>query len=317
MSTIPLDTPLPPPPSPSQFQSQSQSRSRVSVPGAASGPEGVDVERVDVERVDVRLGHLWTDTLVYAGRNLQHIRQIPEKLLDVTIQPVMFVLLFAYVFGGAIAVIGGNYREFLVGGILVQSLTFGMMGPGTAISTDLQEGVVDRFRSLPASRLAYLLGHFVAEIAGLTLSIFILLGSGLIIGWRPHTDVASFVVAIVLLVLFASTMIWIGTGIGLAVRTPDAVTGVVFMVVFPLTFISNAFVPIATMPTVLQWFAWWNPVSAMVAAVRQLFGNPGAPVVDGVWPLEHPVAASFLYCIVLLAAAVPIALSRYRARTRD
>ncbi len=270
-----------------------------------------------VGRVETRRRHLWGDSLVYAGRNLRHIRQIPEKLLDVTIQPLMFVLLFAFVFGGAIPIAGSSYREYLVGGILVQSLTFGMMGPGTAISTDLQEGVVDRFRSLPASRLAYLLGHYLAEIAGLTLSIFVLLGSGLIIGWRPHTDVASFALAIVLLVFFASAMIWIGTGIGLSVRTPDAVTGVVFMVVFPLTFISNAFVPIATMPTVLQWFAWWNPVSAMVAAVRELFGNPGAPVVDGVWPLENPVTASFLYSAILVAAAIPIALSRYRARTRD
>src|SRR3954468_15869123 len=113
----------------------------------------------------------WSDTLVFAGRNIQHIRQIPEKLLDVTVQPVMFVLLFAYVFGGAIVVPGSNYREYLIGGILVQSLAFGMMGPATSIATDQQEGVIDRFRSLPAKRSAYLSGHFLAELGGLGLAI--------------------------------------------------------------------------------------------------------------------------------------------------
>ena len=131
----------------------------------------------------------WSDTLVFAGRNIEHIRQIPEKLLDVTIQPLMFVLLFAYVFGGAIAVKGGNYREYLIGGILIQSLAFGLTGPATAISTDLTEGVIDRFRSLPATRAAYLSGHYVAEMAGMALSIVVLLSAGLLVGWRTHTDI--------------------------------------------------------------------------------------------------------------------------------
>ena len=125
------------------------------------------------------LATLWSDTMVYAARNIAHIRQIPEKLLDVTLQPLMFVLLFAYVFGGAIAVSGGNYREYVIAGILMQSLAFGMTGPATAIATDLTEGVIDRFRSLPASRAAYLLGHYVAELAGMVLSIVVLLGAGL------------------------------------------------------------------------------------------------------------------------------------------
>ena len=127
--------------------------------------------------------------MVFARRNLEHIRQIPEKLLDVTIQPLMFVLLFAYVFGGAINTGAGSYREFLIGGILVQSLAFGMMGPANSIATDLTEGVIDRFRSLPAARSAYLLGHYVAELAGLALSIVVLTGTGLLVGWRTHASV--------------------------------------------------------------------------------------------------------------------------------
>src|SRR3954452_7409494 len=136
---------------------------------------------------NVRFG--LSDSLVLARRNLSHVRQIPEKLLDVTVQPLMFVLLFAYVFGGAIAVDGGSYREYIIGGILIQSLAFGLVGPATTIATDLTEGVIDRFRSLPAARTAYLSGHYLAELAGLALSIAVLLTAGLIVGWRVHTDI--------------------------------------------------------------------------------------------------------------------------------
>jgi ABC transporter DrrB family efflux protein len=259
----------------------------------------------------------WRDSLVFARRNLEHIRQIPEKLLDVTAQPLMFVLLFAYVFGGAIAVKGGNYREYLIGGILIQSLTFGLVGPATSIATDLTEGVIDRFRSLPATRMAYLLGHYLAELAGLALSIVVLLGSGLLVGWRPHTSVPEFLGGIVLLLVFASAMVWVGTWIGLMVRSPDAVMGVAFMLVFPLTFLSSAFVPINTLPNVLQWIATINPMSVLVAATRTLFGNPLAPVTKHMWPIDHPVPAAIGYCAIVLAIAVPGALRRYRARTTD
>lgn len=261
--------------------------------------------------------HLLSDTLVHARRNLSHIRQIPEKLLDVTIQPLMFVLLFTYVFGGAIAVSNGNYREYVIAGILIQSLAFGMTGPATAIATDLTEGVIDRFRSLPASRVAYLLGHYLAELAGMALSITVLLGAGLIVGWRTHTDILHVLAALGLLGLFTTTMIWIGTLIGLVVRTPDSVMGVGFTVVFPLTFLSNAFVPIDSLPTVLQHVAAWNPVSVVVAAVRELFGNPSAPLSDPSWPLQHAVPASFGACAILLLLVVPASLRRYRQRTTD
>jgi ABC transporter DrrB family efflux protein len=258
------------------------------------------------------------DSLVYARRNVEHIRQIPEKLLDVTVQPLMFVVLFAYVFGGAIAVgNGASYKEYLIGGILIQSITFGMVGPSTAIATDLTEGVIDRFRSLPPPRVAYLLGHYFAELAGMALAIFVLLGAGVIVGWRPHTTVWQFGEAILLLLAFASAMIWIGTWLGMMVRSPDAVMGIAFVVVFPLTFVSNAFVPIASLPDPLQWIATINPVSVLVAAIRTLFNNPLAPVTKHVWPIDHPVAAAWVYCIVLLAFAVPAALRRYRQRTTD
>ena len=273
------------------------------------------VEITAVERSQIAT--FWSDAFVFARRNLEHIRQIPEKLLDVTLQPLMFVLLFVYVFGGAIAVQGGNYREYIIGGILVQSLAFGLTGPATAITTDLSEGVIDRFRSLPATRMAYLVGHYLAELAGMVLSIVILLTAGAIVGWRVHSDFLHVATALVLLLTFASAMIWIGTYIGLRVRSADAVMGIGFTLVFPLTFISNAFVPINSLPTVLQWFATWNPVSAMVAATRELFGNPTTPVTKHGWPIDHPVAAAFLYCGLILLVAVRASVRRYRARTSD
>lgn len=260
---------------------------------------------------------LASDTWMFARRHIEHIRQIPEKLLDVTVQPLMFVLLFAFVFGGAIEVKGGSYREYLIGGILIQSLAFGMMGPATAIATDLTEGVIDRFRSLPATRAAYLLGHYIAELFGMVLSIVVLLGAGLVVGWRTHTDVAHVAEAMLLLLVFSSGMIWIGTWLGMMVRSPDAVMGVGFIVVFPLTFLSSAFVPIDSMPNALQWVASWNPVSVLVAAVRTLFGNPLAPIAKDIWPMQHAVLASWLSCLVILAVAVPAALHRYRIRTTD
>jgi ABC-2 type transport system permease protein len=283
-------------------------------PGADLAPE----PRIEVGH-DERAGwsDLFSDTLVFARRNLEHIRQIPEKLLDVTIQPLMFVLLFAYVFGGAIEVTGGSYREYIIGGILVQSLAFGLVGPATSIATDLTEGVIDRFRSLPAQRFAYLLGHYVAELAGMLLSVAVLLGAGLLVGWRTHAGPLHVLAALGLLLVFSSAMIWVGTWIGMTVRSPDAVMGVAFVIVFPLTFLSTAFVPIQSLPNALQWVAAWNPISTLVAAIRELFGNPVAPITKHTWPLDHPVVASLLTCGIVLAFAITGSLRRYQARTTD
>jgi ABC-2 type transport system permease protein len=260
---------------------------------------------------------LLRDSLALARRNLEHVRQIPEKLIDVTLQPLMFVLLFAYVFGGVIHVPGGSYHEYLIGGILVQTLAFGLMGPGTSIATDMTEGIVDRFRSLPMSRAAHLIGHVLAEWAAALLAIVVLAGSGLIVGWRVHTDVPHALAGVVLLVLLAFTMVWLGTLIGLLVRSADAVMGVAFIVVFPLTFVANTFVPAGGLPDGLRQVAEWNPVSALAAAVRELFGNPTALPDHAGWALQHPVVAAFGWCALLLCIAVPLTLRRYRARTTD
>jgi ABC-2 type transport system permease protein len=258
---------------------------------------------------------LVSDSLALAGRNLQHVRQIPEKLLDVTLQPIMFVLLFALVFGGVIGIPDGDYTDYLIGGILVQSLAFGMMGPGMSIATDLGEGMVDRIRSLPTSRSAYLIGHFLAELAAALLAITVLSATGLAVGWSIGSTPLDVVAAGALLVLFAAAMIATGTLLGLMARSADAVQGLVFMVVFPLTFLSNAFVPAAGLPDGLQAVAEWNPVSAIVAAVRTLFGNPTALPADAAWPLQHPVLAALGWSLAFLVVCGPLCARRFRTRT--
>ncbi len=261
--------------------------------------------------------HVLADAAVLGRRNLEHIRQVPEKLTNVTIQPLMFVLLFAYVFGGAIKVEGGTYQEYLMGGILIQTLAFAMMGPAMSVATDFQEGVIDRFRSLPVARPAYLLGHYLAEMAGAVLTIVVLLVTGLIVGWRTHSGFLEITEGALLLLAFATAIVWFGIWLGVFVRSPDAVMGIGFVLIFPLTFVSNAFVPIQSMPTVLQWFASLNPVSVYIAATRELFGNPVTPVTHHVWPMDHPVLAAWIYTVVLVAAGWTLAQRRYNARITE
>jgi ABC-2 type transport system permease protein len=256
-----------------------------------------------------------SDSLVFARRSLAHVRQIPEKLIDVTVQPLMFVLLFAYVFGGVIDIPGGSYREYLIGGILVQTIAFGIMGPATSMATDLTEGIVDRFRSLPSSRSAFLTGHLIAELGAMTLAVAVMSVSGLIVGWQVDAGFGSAVAGFALLLLFAFAMLWVGTLLGVTARSTDAVTGALFLIVFPLTFLSNAFVPAGGLPDGLRTVAEWNPVSVMVAAVRTLFGNPTALPADAAWPLAHPVPCALAWCALIMAVAVPLTVWRFRART--
>jgi ABC-2 type transport system permease protein len=263
-----------------------------------------------------RARDLLFDSLALARRNIEHVRQIPEKLLDVTLQPIMFVLLFAYVFGNVIHVPGGSYREYIIGGVLVQTLAFGIMGPATSIATDLTEGIVDRFRSLPMARSAYLLGHLLAEMASITLGIVVLCLSGLVVGWRIHTDLPHALAGFALLLLFAFAMLWVGTLLGILVRSPDSAQGIVFVAIFPLTFLANTFVPLAGLPEVLREFASYNPISSVAAACRSLFGNPVARPVHPSWPLAHPVLSAFGWCALIIAVAAPLTIARYRSRTR-
>ncbi len=257
---------------------------------------------------------------VIVWRNLAHIPRVPERLADVTIQPIMFVILFGYVFGSAIALPGveigpeasAAYREFLIAGIFVQSMVFMSITTAVGVSNDMREGVIDRFRSLPISRVSVLGGRVVATLVEGSLGITVMAICGLIVGWGAHNGLGQTVGAFLLLAGIAFAMICIGTFIGQLVKNAMTAQTIGFVVVFPLTFASNAFVPTDNMPGFLKTFAEWNPVSAMVQAIRQLFGNlpPGYPAPDA-WSLQHPVITSVIWVVIIGTIGLSLAVWRY------
>ncbi|MDQ1442576.1 MAG: hypothetical protein QOG97_2804, partial [Acidimicrobiaceae bacterium] len=268
-----------------------------STPVTSTSPRTTATKSPELSPPGERRGSALGDMWVVARRGLLHMRREPEVLADATIQPVMFVLLFAYVFGGAISVPGGgSYREFLIGGIFAQTIVFGgTFGVAMAIAADRTNGAMDRFRSLPMAGSAVLGGHALANLLKALLPMAFMSVCGLIVGWRIHTDVLHAAAAYGLLVLFAFAMIWIGVLLGSSLATPQAVQGVAFVAIFPLTFVASTFVPTSTLPGVLKTFAEWNPVSSLSGSLRTLFGNPGAKAPAGApWSLQHPV----LYTVI-------------------
>lgn len=262
---------------------------------------------------------------VIVWRNLSHIPRMPERLADVTVMPIMFVILFGYVFGSAIALPGvelgpeasAAYREFLIAGIFVQSMVFMSITTAVGVSNDMREGVIDRFRSLPISRVSVLGGRVVATLVEGFLGIAVMALCGLIVGWGAHAGFWSAVMGFVLLAGIALAMICVGTFIGQLVKNAMTAQTIGFVVVFPLTFASNAFVPTDNMPAALKAFAEWNPVSAMVQAVRELFGNlpPLAPEPEA-WPLQHPVLYSLIWIVIIGVVGLTLAVWRY-SKSRD
>jgi ABC transporter DrrB family efflux protein len=267
-----------------------------------------------------RRGSVVGDVWVVARRGLLHMRREPETLADATFQPVMFVLLFAYVFGGAIAVPGGgDYKEFLMGGIFAQSIVFGgSFGVAMAIASDRSNGAMDRFRSLPLAPGAVLGGHAVANLLKAMLPMLLMSICGYIIGWRIRGGVLDAMGAYGLLVVFAFAMIWIGVLLGSMLSSPEAVQGVAFTAIFPITFVASTFVPSETLPGVLRTFAEWNPVTALAGSLRVLFDNPHGPVPAGApWPIAHPIAYTLLCSAVVIAICAPLAVHRFQRSIAD
>ncbi len=260
-----------------------------------------------------------SDTWVIARRGLVHMRRQPEALTDATIQPVMFVLLFAYVFGGAIAVPGGgSYKEFLIGGIFAQTIVFGCFGVALALSQDRNNGAIDRFHSLPIPRASFLAGHAVANLFRSLLPIAFMTATGLVIGWRIHSGVGNVLAAYGLMIAFSFAMIWVGVLMGSLVATPEGVQGVAFTVIFPITFIASTFVPTSTLPGVLRTFAEWNPTSSLANALRHLFENPGGVAPPGAsWPVAHPVSYTLLWAVGIVVVCAPLAVHQYQRSIRS
>ena len=258
------------------------------------------------------LSHAFGDGVAIAGRNVIKIKRVPEILVGVLVMPLIFVFMFAYVFGSSIDVPGGSYREFLVGGAFALILTFGATFTGAGLADDMQKGIVNRFRSLPMSRSAVVFGRTASDVIYNVLSLVVMAAAGLLVGWRIHDGIGSALLGFGLLLLFAYAMSWIMAFVGLLVRNVESVNNASTMVIFPLTFISNTFVPAENLPTALRVFAEWNPVSAVTQAARELFGNlpAGAPE-SSVWSLQNPVLYTLIWVTLIVAVFAPLAVRRY------
>jgi ABC transporter DrrB family efflux protein len=265
-----------------------------------------------------RLRSWWDDVWVLTSRNLIHVRRDPMQLSDVTIQPVLFTLLFIYVFGAAMVLPGGgSYKQFALAGLLTMNLTTSAVGTAIGLSTDLSTGVINRLRTLPMSPTAILVGRTISDLLAAALCAAIVAVTGLVIGWRPETALPSVLAGFAIALLFSYGLSWLNTCLAMAVSSAESAQGIVFILMFPLAFVSNVFAPTQGMPAWLATIANWNPVSAVASACRNLFGNPNPSATIPAWPMQHPVEASILWSLLILIVCVPLAGRLYRHRTRD
>ena len=276
-----------------------------------------DVATTTAARPTIEPPGLWKQVRTHVWRNVKHIRRMPEMLADVTFQPIMFVVLFAFVFGGSINA-GVNYREWLLPGIMAQTMTFSCFVVAIGLTNDLNKGVIDRFRSLPISRASVLMGRSISSLIHSSIGVVVMAITGLFIGWRINTDFAKGVLGFALLLLFGFAMIWIGILAGSRLKTAEAVQGVMFTVIFPLTFLADTFAPAANMsPAWLRTIAEWNPISSLVRAMRELWGNTTPLPPDSALPLHYPVASTLIWSVALTVLLAPLSIRAFNKRTTD
>ena len=260
-----------------------------------------------------RVSYALADGVTVARRNVIKITRLLEVLVAVLIMPLVFVLLFAYVFGSAIDIQGGSYREFLIGGAFAMMLTFGAQFAGAGLADDMQKGIIDRFRSLPMSRSAVVFGRTASDVIYNLLALVVMALARFVVGWRIHNGIGNALLGFGLLLLFAYAFSWIMAYVGLVVPSVEVVNNVSTMVIFPLTFIANTFVPTDDFPTPLRIFAEWNPVSAVAQAARELFGNiPEGTPESTAWPLQNAALYTFAWAVIIIAVFVPLATRRYQ-----
>lgn len=260
-----------------------------------------------------RIAYALADGVTMARRNVIKITRVPEVLVAVLISPLIMVLLFAYVFGSSIDIQGGSYREFLIGGAFTMTLTFGSTFTGAGLANDMQKGIIDRFRSLPMSQSAVVFGRTASDVIYNLLALIVMALAGLVVGWRIHNGIGQALLGFGLLLLFAYAFSWIMAYVGLVVPSVEVVNNASTMVIFPLTFIANTFVPSDDFPTPLRIFAEWNPVSAVTQAARELFGNipPGTPEPTA-WSLQNAVLYALIWVAIIIAVFAPLAVRRYQ-----
>ncbi|HYH27564.1 MAG TPA: ABC transporter permease [Actinomycetota bacterium] len=252
-----------------------------------------------------------SDGFVVAKRNLIKIKRVPEILIWTTMSPIMFVLLFAYVFGSSIEIPGTSYREYLIAGVFAQTVMFGSTFTGAGLADDMTKGIIDRFRSLPMSRSAVLVGRTTSDILYNSISIAVMSLTGLIVGWRIRTSLLAAIGGFLLLLLFAYAISWIMAWVGLKVGSLEVVQNASFMFIMPLTFIANTFVRADFLPGPLKTFAEWNPVSSVAQAARESFGNVGQLPPPEVWSLQNPVAYTLIWVGIILAIFVPLSIRQF------
>jgi ABC transporter DrrB family efflux protein len=250
-----------------------------------------------------------------AGRSLRHIPRIPEKALGAVLLPLVFVLLFAYVFGSAIHIPGGDYHSYLVSGIFAQSMIGTLPGIAVGVASDIRSGLMDRLKTLPIARGSVIAGRTIAEMVELMAGTAVVALCGLLVGWEPHGTVLETMAAFGLLWLMAFAVTWAGVFLGLLVRDPDGADGIAMTIIFPAMFLSGIFVPVAGLPTPLREIAEINPLTSLATAVRELFGSATGPLPD-VFTLQHPVITSLLWAAAFLAIFAPLAVRRYQRMGR-
>ena len=258
------------------------------------------------------------DVAALTARNIVHIAREPAQLSDVTVQPVLFTLLFVYVFGAGVDLAhGGTYANFAIAGLLALNLTTSSMGTAVGLSTDLNTGVIDRFRTLPMWRPAVLVGRSLADLSTAVVCAAIVAVTGLVVGWRPGGSLAATLAGFAIFLFFSYALSWGCACLGIISKGPESAQGVGLVILFPLAIVSNALVPTQRMPPVLRTIADWNPVSAVASAVRNLFGNPNPSVGLRAWPMEHPVWAALIWSVAILVVTAPLAVSLYRRRMTE
>jgi ABC transporter DrrB family efflux protein len=257
------------------------------------------------------------DVAVMVRRNLVHISREPMQLSDVTVQPVLFTVLFVYVFGSGMAQLPGGYTNFAIAGLLTMNLVTSSMGTGIGLATDLASGMVERFRTLPMWRASVLVGRTISDLLSAAVCSVIVAVTGLMVGWRPGHGILEVLGGFGVALLFSYALTWPTACLGLIAKEPESAMSVGFVVIFPLAFVSNALVPTSHMPSWLRTIADWNPVSAVTSSVRDMFGNFNPVPVHPSWPVEHPLAAALVWSFGLIAVTAPLAAMIFRRRTTD
>jgi ABC transporter DrrB family efflux protein len=259
-----------------------------------------------------QLALAFADAGVVAKRNLIKIKRVPEVLIWTTMSPIMFVLLFAYVFGSSIKIPGVAYREYLIAGVFAQTVIFGSTFTGAGLADDMTKGIIDRFRSLPMARSAVLAGRTGSDVVNNATSILVMSITGLIVGWRIRTGLLPAIGGFLLLLLFAYAISWIMAFVGLKVSSLEVFQNASFMFIMPMTFIANTFVRADLLPGPLRTFAEWNPVSSVAQAVREAWGNVGSAPSPDVWSLQNPEAYTLIWIGVILAIFIPLSVRQYK-----